>query len=525
MISMVPFSTNTITALDHLFGRGDIIEKLKAHANRRENVAIIGTRRFGKTCMMKSFENYFKNTEDSPVYPIFMDFKEVEFVKGTDEVYRFIISKMIACLCADGYYTKSDDYKTLNVEPNVSWEKNYEQLLGQKRLILNLAFREIILQFSTLFEKTFLFLIDEYEYLFTDSFSKPEGFMPMRALSSENGEKVKPFAFWIAGAIGWKKLCSIIGSGELNVINVSLSLMPLERDDFKDMWKYESSLCGNIELEEYLNSQLDLAFEKTGGVPFYAKLLGGRLISTHKDPGYSLLIDLFQQIDKTLEQGEMDLLKEIAILPKNLKESLHLRSLIEKGLVHKQDGSYRVRIGYYQDYLKALVNSKPLNYQTETRKLTKEIFALFETINQQQKIVGGERIFDSVSTDFTIQDNMSSLCQKSQDFQVFISAVYLTFFEKTKRDGKAAEKLPHHIHYSTFGNSLDMLRHVYSGHIEDKMVINSGQTTKHDALLFFLGEAIEPYYPNDFLKLQLSVLAKYKEILNSLLLYCRRRQR
>lgn len=521
---MVPFSTNTITDLNHLFGRDDIIGKLKAHANRRENIALIGTRRFGKTCLMRSFENYFRALEESPVYPIFMDFKEVDFIKGTDEVYRFIIAKMIAYLCADGYYTKSDDYKTLNVEPNASWEKNYEQLLGEKRVILNLAFREIILQFSELIDKTILFLIDEYEYLFTDSFSKPEGFMPMRALSSESGDKVKPFAFWIAGAIGWKRLCSLIGSSELNVINVSLSLMPLEKDDFGKMWKDEVSKCGNKDLEAYLMSKIDFAYEKTGGVPFYAKKLGAKLIVAHKDPGYSLLSDLFQQIDRTLEQGEMDILKEIAIMPKNLKESLHLRSLIEKGLIYKPDCSYRVRIGYYQDYLKALANSKPTNFQSEAKKLTKDIFGLFETINQQQKMNGHEVIFDSVSTDFTLQDNMSLLCQKSRDFQVFIGAVYLTFFEKTKKEGKAGEKLPTFVHHGHFGNSLDMLRHVYIGHIEDKMAINTGQTNKHGALLFFLGEAIEPYYPDDFSKLQLCILRKYKEVLNSLLLHCRKKK-
>ena len=70
---MVPFSKHTITSVDELFGRDDLVEKLIAYAKRKENVALIGTRRFGKTCIFRSLINFFHGLEDSPVFPIFLD--------------------------------------------------------------------------------------------------------------------------------------------------------------------------------------------------------------------------------------------------------------------------------------------------------------------------------------------------------------------------------------------------------------------------------------------------------------------
>ena len=64
---MVPFSKHTITSVDELFGRDDLVEKLIAYAKRKENVALIGTRRFGKTCIFRSLINF--------LFPIFLDLK------------------------------------------------------------------------------------------------------------------------------------------------------------------------------------------------------------------------------------------------------------------------------------------------------------------------------------------------------------------------------------------------------------------------------------------------------------------
>jgi hypothetical protein len=516
---MEPFSKHTIEHVNELFGRKSLVETLWAYAKRRENVALIGTRRFGKTCLFKSLCKDFLSAKDSPVFPVFLDFKEVAYViDGTAEVYRFILARLIVELCKADIYTKKDDFPKLDIIPVDNWEDNYESLLPLKIVRLNSTMCEMIRYFSGIMEKTVLFMIDEYEHLFQEAFSNPEGFMPLRSLSSENEkDQTKPFAFWIAGAVGWKELCSQIGSGELNVINTSINVMPLAENDFYEMWEYEVSLCQDKNQKEMLLSKKEYAFKNTGGIPYYAKILGTRLIVEGTEPDFTILTDYFDQIYNTLNEEERKLAKEIAVLPKNCKDSKNLRVLMEKGLVHKNNNKHEIKIGYFADYLKTINNDMAVVRTAKAEELTEDIFSLFSTINEQRKRRKGEIIFDKVDVDFGLVRNLKKICPSEEDFKIFIGAAYLTFFEKTKSDSKAGNKLPSITHYSTFGNALDCFRHVYVGHLEEKMEFDVGQMTKSTALKFFIGVDSVPYHPDEYADLQIAVLTKYKEELVKLL--------
>lgn len=520
---MEPFSKHTIEHVNELFGRKNLVETLWAYAKRRENVALIGTRRFGKTCLFKSLCRDFLTAENSPVFPVFLDFKEVAYViVGTAEVYRFILARLIEELCKGGFYTKKGDFPKFDFMPADNWEDNYEGLLPHKIVKLNSIMCEMIRYLSGIMEKTVLFMIDEYEHLFQEAFSNPEGFMPLRSLSSENEkDQTKPFAFWIAGAVGWKELCSKIGSGELNVINTSINVMPLDENDFYEMWEYEVSLCQDKSKKEMLLSKKEYAFQKTGGIPYYAKILGTRLIVEGADPDYNILTDYFDQIYNTLNEEERKLVKEIAVLPKNCKDSKVLRALINKGLVHKSNNKHIIKIGYFADYIKTIDNDMTIVKIAKAEELTEAIFDLFSTINEQRKRRKGEIIFDKVDVDFDLARSLKKLCQSEKDFKIFIGAAYLTFFEKTKSYGKAGNNLPTTIHYSTFANALDCFRHVYIGHIEEKMEYEPGQMTKSTALKFFIGVDHVPYHPDEYADLQIAVLTKYKEELVRLLKFVR----
>ena len=55
---MEPFIVNTdITDINDLYGRAKSIKILQSCASRKENAGIIGARRFGKTCLLKSMES------------------------------------------------------------------------------------------------------------------------------------------------------------------------------------------------------------------------------------------------------------------------------------------------------------------------------------------------------------------------------------------------------------------------------------------------------------------------------------
>ena len=520
---MEPFSKHTIESVEDLFGRKELIETLLAYAKRRENIALIGTRRFGKTCIFKSIRSCLLETGDAPVFPVFLDFKEVGFIViGTAEVYRFILAKLISELCSAGFYTKKEDFAPLEIIPSKEWEDNYENLQPLRIVRLNAVMGEIIKFFSGIMEKTILFMIDEYEHLFQKSLTNPEGFMPLRTLSTENEkDQVKPFAFWIAGAIGWKDLCSQIGSAELNVINASINLMPLEKKDFEAMWKYEVSLCTDKSKCEMLLAKMDFAFQKTGGIPYYAKILGGKLIVEGCEPDYTLLSEYFDQIYNTLDEAERKLLKELAILPRNCKDSQSLKVLQDKGLVYKVGNKHEIRVGYYADYIKTIGNENSILITAKTEALSDDIFDLFNTINEQRRRKGKGIIFDVSYVDFSLYKGLKTPCQSIVDLKSFISNVYLTFLEKTKSDGKAGNNLPKSIRYGSWGKAIDMLRHVYVGHLEEKLDLTSGKMNKKEALEFFMGSDNEPYHPEEFSQLQMAILTKYKDELVKLLTFVR----
>ena len=517
---MEPFSINTIDSINELYGREDIIYKATAYANRRENIAFIGSRRFGKTCLLKSLYNHFHEIEDSPVFPVYYDFKEVGgIVEGTYNAYRFILAKLIEELYERGFYTDSKDYPELKITPSSDWADNYDKLKSYSETKLYNQIGKVIKHFSYLMDRTILFMIDEYEHLFQNTFNKPSGFVVFRNLSTDRGEKsIKPFAFWVAGSVGWKELCSFIGSPELNVINATLPVLPIEKEDFMKMWQYEISLCKDKEKSELLSSKAEDAFQKTGGVPYYAKLLGTELLLNDNEPDYLILEDYFDQIYRSMNEQEQALAKMIAIHPKKYNSTSFLTTLKNKGLITcSPDGKYHISIGFFTDYLKTKINDDDNINKDSIENITKQIFDLFKIINDQRKKDKKDRIFDLTDEDVALNYRMRNLCQSNDDFTIFLTSVHLTFTEKSKAGDKKGFKLPDPIRYGDFYKAIDSLRNVYVGHLESKLNLVKGQMPKFQALFFFWGSENSPFHPYEFAKLQMAILKKYQEELEKLL--------
>ena len=73
---MEPFITGVdINDIECLYGRNREINTLISCAKRKGNAGIIGARRFGKTCLMKSLESYLQSNEQIGAYPIYFDVK------------------------------------------------------------------------------------------------------------------------------------------------------------------------------------------------------------------------------------------------------------------------------------------------------------------------------------------------------------------------------------------------------------------------------------------------------------------
>ena len=93
-------------------------------AKRNDNVQIIGSRRFGKTCVLKCMETKLLNS--SSTFPIYIDIK-ADAIRGTENVYRYLIAILVAQLFSAGVFTQKEVVNKVEIEPvSVDGTKFYE---------------------------------------------------------------------------------------------------------------------------------------------------------------------------------------------------------------------------------------------------------------------------------------------------------------------------------------------------------------------------------------------------------------
>ena len=80
-----------------LFGRKEELKKLCDFAEGLLQVEIIGARRFGKTCLLKSFITLQKENINRKAYPVYIDIYS-DGIAGTTNVYRYLTSQLVANL-------------------------------------------------------------------------------------------------------------------------------------------------------------------------------------------------------------------------------------------------------------------------------------------------------------------------------------------------------------------------------------------------------------------------------------------
>ena len=77
-MSNIPFENYDITNSKELFGREKLLDTLVRFINHRhENNNIVGCRRFGKTCLLKSLAHRINELEAPKCFPIYIDAKAI----------------------------------------------------------------------------------------------------------------------------------------------------------------------------------------------------------------------------------------------------------------------------------------------------------------------------------------------------------------------------------------------------------------------------------------------------------------
>ena len=511
-----------INDLNQLFGRSQLISQLLTLANNRYSVSITGLRRFGKTSLLKCINTSLRKDENSKVYPILLDFKEVgSIIKGTDNVYKYIVSCFVATLFKDNYFVEAAEFKKIKIVASGDWEDIFESLENVNAVRIQGLFEEIIMFFSELLDKTILLLIDEYEWLFRFSFDQPVGFMKLRNFSSRlSSTGISPFSFWIVGATPWDYLCTLTGSGELNVIDAPpIHLGPIDYESFCHMWK--SEIDNLNETPDLIKNSVDFAYHATGGIPFYGKLIGSYILSNHVLPNYTILNSHLHELMDSLQNEERVILFELSRLPRNYKLTKYVHELINKGLIKKNAINFDITIGFLKEFLKSVDNVTSTSDLTHpsisnTQILTDKITSLITNINKTHHNKKGAYIFEPVVDEAALIKDLSTSCYSLDLFSNFACSLYKIVFERTK-DTKGGidqtkAKLPNSFKRGNqFIDIVDIMRHsLGGGHLMDTFTPRSGQITKAKMLEILVGNNNEPNTPEEFHNLQLSTLKLFE---------------
>jgi hypothetical protein len=500
---------NEITITTELFGRTKEMEFLIGYAKRRSCVQIIGPRRFGKTSLLKCLESHFNKIENTDIYPLYIDFTEVASeVVGTVNVYRYLISLVVSKISSEKLFEEPEQFRGITIKPSNYWEDTYELLKDISSSRLQEILKEVVTFFSDLIDKTFLFLFDEYEYLFKYGFDQPTGFTTLRNFSSKLNEKGKnPFVFFIAGGMTWEKLCSITKSGELNVIDQIIRVTPIQKDEFIKLWNHELSFIENPTKELIEGS--DFAFKSSGGVPFYGKTIGNFWVSNNVKPSFNILQSHFNEILNSLELEQRDVLNNLIKAPASVRESENVLELKANGIILKKNNLYEHSIIFLKDYLLSIyaqptkkVSDLPLSFA-----LTDQITDYISNINSTCFNKGKDYIFDVLNEDESLYRDLRIPVQDRNQVVQFACSLYRILWEKTKENDINKAKLPKHFTKNNrFMNLVNIMRHTLGkGHLYEKMTIGN-QMSKEEMYQMLLGTKNEPINPEDFLKIQIETL-------------------
>ena len=513
---MEAFSQGTIEVLAELFGRTNLITKLRKYAERQDNVNLVGSRRAGKTCVLRTLQSTIKADPNSSIYPFYVDIKESGIKGNTCAVYRYLISIIVSDLNKDGIWADSDlTISGITFSSQYYYEDVYEDpvLCEQSSNKMQSIFNNLVKKINTELGKTVLMLFDEYEKLMKYAFDEPAGFYRMRNMVNDRNLS---FTFIVAGHEKWDKVISKLGSGELNVVNVEEPIIPLNSREFHEMWAFECSKIAEQDLRGIVLNEESFAYEKSGGIPFFGKCIGAYLVVNR-----GLLPSYFDisldEIVSSLDRDEKLLLQQ---MEKGVQVQLTppLESLRIKGLVVREGDSYRITMGFMKDVIRSAEYVEQLRKSTESpcQKLAMESVRLVETINATRKNKGFPYTFEPVNDSGSLEEDLRTPCTTKTDFEDFCAALYRNHFERSK-DRYPKDKLPNKCRTNQFVQVVDVMRHAFGGHERDGFVPRDDWMTLPEALKIVHGSSNEPYSAEDFSGMQVKMLGMYTKELHVIL--------
>lgn len=519
-MNTIPFQVKDICNPQELFGREELLNNLIVAAKLKQNTNIIGARRFGKTCVLKSICTLLREHDSITVYPVYIDIKSWD-IKGTDAVYRYMIGILVESLYKDGLFTGSERFGSVEIIPCDDWTEIAERLEYLSSTRIQSVFQRLIYWLADLLDKTILFLIDEYEYLFKYAFDSTSGFMKLRTMSSDTlSNGARPFCFWLTGATPWDQLISEVpGSGEANTISGYEYVTPISKEAFMVMWENECKLVEDSVLRDVLLKNKDFAYEKSGGVPFYGKnVIGSYILKNKTIPDYTECQGYFQELtNKALNSGEYSIMRDLAISPRKVPISNNFENLKNKGIITlKTKDLYHLSIGFLKDFILGELSDKKVTNSCESYDLMKSITDLIELINKQRINYKKKVIFAPIIDGSALEHELRTPCYTKEQLSDFSSALYKYYYERLKSNREEFGRFL----YGTFGKCVDIARHsIGGGHVMDFFDQNRGQYSRADLYVEIMGKADEISTSQEYYKFQIEMLKRFKSTLDTMFKY------
>ena len=463
---MEPFLVGVdITDVNSLYGRKRQIDILSSCAKRRGNAGIIGARRFGKTCLLKSLDNYLRHSDEFDAYPIYFDVKtQTGINKDTPAVYRSLAALLASKMCSDGMLSEGDfkisRRRTLDVSDDKldmlvqmkEWEPEY-----QKEVLFLLSNK--VAEFG----KYVLLLLDEIDFLLLEALESPSDFSRIRGAATDKNCSLK---FWIAGTSTWSSICTTIGSPELNCGLENVSLPPLNKEEFEEMWGQECSFFDDTEQRNAFLSIGDTVYRNTGGIPYYAKFVGSHMINngTIEVPDYQIIRDYLTEIvnNRFTSDVERSVLFLLSSGEKVFEDTIPdgVSGLMSKGLLKVDGNRYSIGIGYLFDYLIARKQDTSISNVKEIEE--KELHSLVDQISRLRHNINiayrGQEPFTASTEDNAEFNILKIVCHNEATIDAFSGSLYKLYYEGSK----LGQDLPEKFRNDTFSNMVRALRHLYN---------------------------------------------------------------
>ena len=510
---MEPFIVcKEINDIECLYGRSKAINTLKSCAKRRENVGIIGARRFGKTTLLKSMEFYLDSHSEINALPIY--YTPTNIHKKTFEVY----STLAALLAKKMYDSKIIEEGPFNLSKRLVLEVSSDML--EMKIQMSSWHEEYQRQslfylVDKLYEKDqyVILLIDEIDSMLLEALGTPSDFMSIR----DYADKTDKLKIWIAGTTPWKSITSNVGSPELNCGLTPITLSSMEKDDFNVMWEDECSLIEDENLCKELISLRDEVYVKTGGVPFYAKFIGSSFLngSIQEMPDYSILRDHLCEI---YESRFMSNLERSALIALSKGPKLYvdiipegITSLKAKGLVEKNDNEYRIVFEYLADYVKAICSNTALEASPDVESkergmLVAEIVRLWDGVIKAYKT---NAPFIPTSRDTIEFSVLEKPCTDDGSLKAFATSLCILYYEGSD----LGKRLPSNFYDHDFCKIIRSLRNK-SDHGDNKY---EARIMDDDKLYSLINNGIVPFTGNHFKYIQSTLLNMFRNELELML--------